>query len=322
MIGESGMRSTLRRVLLALLPPLVIDIIRCARRGTKAQQPMSPPPAGKTIAEDGGVATSSLPAGPPEWEMVPDTNAAWTAHAGWAHESIIATQLKKWPAFLQSVEGTRPLGQSHEAAADAPADYATHNTIMTFGYALARAAGDRHQISILDWGGGLGHYYVYARALMPALPLHYVVKDLPGLCAAGSSLLPNVKFVSDDGEALARSYDFVFASSSVHYTRDHYGLIDRLCASAGEWLMLTRMPFVERNDDFLVVQRPYLYGYITEYPGWFTNRTRMLDFISARGFDLERQFLVAELPNVPNAPEQAHYYGFLFRRSKFGGRSS
>jgi hypothetical protein len=91
MIGESGMRSTLRRVLLALLPPLVIDIIRCARRGTKAQQPMSPPPAGKTIAEDGGVATSSLPAGPPEWEMVPDTNAAWTAHAGWAHESNIAT---------------------------------------------------------------------------------------------------------------------------------------------------------------------------------------------------------------------------------------
>ena len=324
-LNESATRSTLRRILLALLPPLVVDIIRHARRRTKMQQAM-PPPAKQVapatpVVEDGSAA-SSLYAGAPEWEMVPDADAAWTAHAGWAHESIVASQLKKWPSFLKSVEGTRPLGQSHEAAADAPADYATHNTIMTFGYALARATGERQKISILDWGGGLGQYYVYSRALMPALPLEYVVKDLPGFCVAGESLLPAVKFVSDEGEALARSYDFVFASSSLHYTRDYYGLLGRLCASAGEWLMLTRMPFVERSDDFLVVQRPYIYGYLTEYPGWFTNRTRVLDFVSARGFDLERQFLVAELPNVPNAPEQAHYYGFLFRRSNFGGRSS
>ena len=119
--------------------------------------------------------------------------------------------------------GYAPLGQSHEGEADAPVDHATHNTILSFGYALARAAHDRRGLSILDWGGGLGHYYVYARALMPTL-LDYVVKDLPGLCAAGASLLPEVTFLSEENVALRRSYDFVFASSSLHYARDHYGL--------------------------------------------------------------------------------------------------
>jgi putative methyltransferase (TIGR04325 family) len=127
-------------------------------------------------------------------------------------------------------------------------------------------------------------------------------------------LLPEVVFVSDEQRALSRQYDFVFASSSVHYTRDRYGLLERLCSCAREWLMLTRMPFVERSAEFVVVQRPHRYGYMTEYPGWFMNRPRLLEFMRQQGFSLERQFLVAEQPNVPNAPEQAHYYGFLFRR--------
>src|SRR5262249_45304408 len=98
--------------------------------------------------------------------------------------------------------------------------------------------------------------------------------------------------------ALSQSYDLVFASSSVHYTRNPYALMERLCTCAREWLMLTRMPFVERSADFVVVQRPHRYGYMTEYPGWIMNRKRFLDFLRDHGFCLERQFLVAEQPHV------------------------
>jgi putative methyltransferase (TIGR04325 family) len=186
---------------------------------------------------------------------------------------------------------------------------------MSFGYVLGRVTAGRKRISVLDWGGGLGHYYVYARKLFPELLFDFTIKDLPGLCAAGARLLPDATFVDDERQALSRRYDFVFASSSFHYTRDHYSLLGRLCDSTAEWLMITRTPIVERNDDFLVVQRPHLYGYMTEYPGWFMNRSKLIDFMHRRSFSLERQFLVAEQPNVPNAPEQAHYYGFLFRRN-------
>ena len=78
--------------------------------------------------------------------------------------------------------------------------------------------------------------------------------------------------------------------------------------------MLTRLPIVEEHDDFVVIQRPHAYGYMTEYAGWFLNRRRLIDFVTGRGFVLDREFLVAERPHVPNAPEQAQYGGFLFRR--------
>jgi len=247
--------------------------------------------------------------------MVADTDDVWKAHDGWVHESILRTQLDKWPDFLRSVAGHRALGQSHEAAAGAAADYATHNTIMSFGYALGRVVGRREAVSVLDWGGGLGHYYVYARALFPDLKLEYVIKDFTGFCEAGRRLLPDAKYLSEESEALSRSYDFVFASSSLPYTRDLYGLLGRLCDSAADWLMITRTPMIEHHDDFVVVQRPYMYGYMTEYAGWFINRRRLVEFVTARGFRLEREFLVAEEPNVSNAPERAFVRGLLFRRT-------
>jgi putative methyltransferase (TIGR04325 family) len=301
----------LRRIALLLMPPIVVEAIRRLRRLKSIKQGPAPQPPAASPTSREPVADRSAS---PEWEMVPDTEEVWTAHEGWTHDSILKTQLSKWQDFLRSVEGPRALGQSHEASAGAELDYATHNTIMSFGYVLGRVAERRVAASVLDWGGGLGHYYVYARALFPGLKLDYVIKDLPGFCVAGERLLPDATYLSDEGRALARSYDLVFASSSLHYTRDYYGLLGRLCDSAAEWLMITRSPIVQRSDDFVVVQRPHMYGYMTEYPGWFVNRQRLLDFVFAHGLVLERQFLVAEEPNVPNAPERARYYGFLFRR--------
>jgi putative methyltransferase (TIGR04325 family) len=179
---------------------------------------------------------------------------------------------------------------------------------------IGRAAHGRNTLSVLDWGGGLGQYFVYARNLYPELTFDYVIKELPKACEVGRTLVPQVTFLADDEAALSRQYDLVWASSSVHYTRDRYGLLRRLCASAASSIMITRLPVVEQHDDFLVVQRPHRYGYMTEYPGWFMNKERFLSFMKERGFQLVREFLVAEQPYVPNAPETARYLGFLFQR--------
>ncbi len=289
------MHPRLKHIALQLLPPILATAIK---------RVLNRRPCGAETAD----AT-------PGWELVADRAELWTGCHGWSHASIVETQREKWADFLVSVEGARPLGQSHEAAAGSAAEVGAHNTIMTFGYALGRAAFARRRLSILDWGGGMGHYFVYARKLFPELELDYVIKDLPALCDAGRQLLPEAVFVSDEEQALARQYDLVFASSSLHYVRNCYGLLDRICACAARWLMITRMPFVETHDDFVVVQRPHMYGYMTEYPGWFLNRRRVTDFVRKRGFALDREFLVAECPDVPGAPEPGQYRGFLFRRT-------
>jgi putative methyltransferase (TIGR04325 family) len=286
--------ARINRFVAQFLPPIITDAIRRARR---RDSPSSP---------------SALP----EWEAVPDDDSVWTASAGWSHDSIAAVQRQKWPSLLAAMAPPKSFGRSHEADLAAPVSVSEHNIIMTFGYVLGRAATDRRSVQVLDWGGGMGHYHALARALRPDLHLNYTVKDLPGLCALGRELNPDCRYVEAESMALSRSYDLVFASSSIHYSRDVHGLVRQLCSAADPWLMITRQPVIERHDDFVVLQRAHAYGYLTEYPCWFLNRTRLVDTVRSQGLELEREFLLDHRPVVHGAPEQCRFAGFLFRRTK------
>jgi putative methyltransferase (TIGR04325 family) len=319
------MQGFLRRLAVRLLPPVVTDALRVLLARARAARPVSVPapsegPAESPLAEPLPPAATPAPPPPappppepPEWEIVADTDEVWASLRGWDDRSVAATQIEKWADFKASLTGPGVLGQSHEATR-AQLDLATHNTIVSFGYALARAGSGKKRMSILDWGGGIGHYFLYARALLPDVALDYTVKDLPTLCREGRLLLPEVAFVADDS-VLASTYDFVFASSSVHYERDPYAALTRLAAASRHWLFVTRTPILSGGDDLLVVQRPYAYGYMTEYAGWMMNRERLVGCLEKAGFALERQFLIGEQPYLPMLEEPPQYYGFLFRRT-------
>jgi putative methyltransferase (TIGR04325 family) len=275
----------LRQLAVQLLPPIATDAIRSMRRGHE------------TV----------------EWEYRRD---GWPegdpAIRGWNAESVLRTQLDRWPAFVASLQGTGPVGLSHEAANPGSGDYGTHNTIMSFAYVLARAGRSGTRVSMLDWGGGLGHYYLYGRALLPDVELDYHCRDLPLLVEGGRSILPHAVFHSTDETALSRQYDLVMASSSLQYSRDWRGTLAKLASVAGGYLYVTRQPFVAEGPSFVVVQRPSRHGYLTEYPGWFLDRDEFLDEARGLGLALVREFLIAEQPSVPKAPAQADYRGFLF----------
>jgi hypothetical protein len=70
---------------------------------------------------------------------------------------------------------------------------------------------------------------------------------------------------------------------------------------------------VHQSPSFVVVQRPYAYGYHTEYMGWFFNRQAFIQRISQEGMTFLREFLIAEKYPVPNAPEMGEARGFLFQ---------
>lgn len=237
----------------------------------------------------------------PEWEAAPATDAIWTTNAGWNHSSVVETEIKKWPELLRSIKAPKPFGLWREE-------------IMTFGYVLGRAAVNRNRLSVLDWGGGLGRFFLYARELHPEISFEYTIKDLPSLCAVGRALLPEVSFIPEEGFVLNRKYDLVLAASSLQYAREPYELLDNLCASSRRWFMILRTPFVEKHDDFVVLQRPHAHGYQTEYPGWFINRGRFIARIESRGFSLQREFPSGFEIFVPNAAEQCTVSGFLFKR--------
>jgi putative methyltransferase (TIGR04325 family) len=280
-----------KRIIIGLTPPLLLNALLSVRNRVRR-----------------GGSHNALP----DWEMVADDDQSWS---GWDHSSIAETQVAKWSSFMQGIVAPRPVGQPHEASALAVKTANEHNKFMTFAYAIGRVAAARpaQTVRILDWGGGIGHYASIAKQLYPEIGFDYVVKDLPALCEAGRQRQPAVTFLDRDEDVFRRRYDLVFASSSLQYSRDIWSVLKRLCAVT-EWLMITRTPFVKSSNDFVVVQRPYSFGYMTQYACWFLNEDKMLKFLELQGFQLEREFIVDENPYVSNAPEQGIYKGFLFRR--------
>jgi putative methyltransferase (TIGR04325 family) len=232
---------------------------------------------------------------------------------GWHDPSIVETQRGKWTGFQTLTSGVGPLGIAHEANHLSNEDLIAHNDIMAFAYALSLCVGGKDRISVLDWGGGLGHYYLLARALLPSVKFDYFCKDVPSLVAAGRQLLPEVHFLDDDDSCFSRRYDLVFASNSLQYSKDWSSILASLTRASVDYLFITRFPIVTTAPSFVVVQAPHSYGYQTEYQCWFVNRRAFLHAVGDLSLELQREFLTGIEIVVLGAPEPGLYRGFLFR---------
>jgi len=231
---------------------------------------------------------------------------------GWNERSVLDAYVRRWPAFVRAVDSPGPFRASPEARNSIQTELAHHNATMVFGYALACATRKRDSVSMLDWGGGIGHYLLIARALVPNLNIDYVCRDLPILADHGATLFPEVTFVADD-QCLERQYDFILASASLHYSSDWRATIAKLAGAAAGTVLLTRLPTVQSVPSYVFCQRPPDYG--TEYPGWCLNRSDLIAACAGVGLALLREFDLGFAPHIVGAPEQNTFAGFLFRAS-------
>ena len=173
---------------------------------------------------------------------------------GWNVSNVLDAYRAKWPVFTRRLLGTGSFDLSPEASIAAQPDLAFHNSVMTYAYVLTLAARLRPAISVLDWGGGLGHYYLISRALIPGLDLDYHCREVPVLAEYGRWLLPQAHFYVDE-RCLQRTYDLVLASTSLHYAQDWRGTLERLASSTAGYMFVTGLPMVERAESFVFVNR-------------------------------------------------------------------
>jgi putative methyltransferase (TIGR04325 family) len=241
----------------------------------------------------------------PEWAMVaPEWPAQDRRGVGWAHPSIVETQRQRWPEFRAAVAGTAPLVILHEG-----------DRVPTerFAYVVARAAIGHCEISVLDWGGGLGYHAVIARAAVPEARFHYTVHDLPGICDAGRELHPEVTFVSDAPALPGARHDLVVAINAAQYGADWPGRLAKLAAAAERFLFLDRLLLVRGAASFVIVQRPRRLGYHSEYLSWVFEEAALLAHLAAHGAVLDRAFAPGDAPTIAGAPAPVFSGGFLFR---------
>ena len=258
----------------------------------------------------------------PEWEFVPD---GWErarledqpCSRGWEVEEVAVTYAERWPAFQSAVSGSQPLGVIHELPLGAEMSnksLVAHNAALTLAYVLARTARATDSVSVLDWGGGLGHQQAIARGVLPEISFDWHVRELPAVCREGRRLSPLITFHESD-ECLQRSYDLVLASSSFQYAEDWRAHLRLLSGATRESLFITRVPLVDSQPSFVVLQRAQAYGYATEYLGWVFNRAELLDEAATVGLELVREFFLQEPMDVAGAPERPSHGAFLFKRS-------
>lgn len=248
-----------------------------------------------------------------EWEYVPD---GWDYPArGWDQKSVAIINEKQWNQVKNRFETTRIFGYSHESPSASPQfDLAYHNMIMIFGYVLARVSWKKDRISMLDWGGGLGQYYLIAKRLMPDIKIDYTCKETLEMCECAKKIHTTGVFTNSSNFVFNQKYDFILASSSLHYEKDWKKLINCLAQSTKGHLLVTYQPFVEKKPSFVFIQRPYQYGYQTEYLGWCLNKTEFLDEATKAGLGCIREFIIGYSPFIKGAPEQNQYKGFLFQK--------
>jgi putative methyltransferase (TIGR04325 family) len=251
---------------------------------------------------------------PREWEYIPEgwARSGDGAVKGWNVEAVAQAEASRWDDYVASLSGTGPLGTSGNETHHEDWDLANHNLWISNAYVLALAAGGRSRLSILDWGGNLGYFYLAARTVLPGVEVRYAVKEVPVLCEYGRRLNPDVVFHEDES-CLEQSYDLVVASGSFQYSVEWREDLEKLGRAAAPYLYVTRLPVVFSHPTFVVVQRAYSHGYDTEYLGWFFNRGELIEAASQAELPLVREFLVGPHPRVSGAPEQAEARGYLFR---------
>ncbi len=229
---------------------------------------------------------------------------------GWSVNCVVKAEIEKWDAFCRNLESNGPLGFSHEHTdMSVIRDRNFHNVHISYAYVLAMAARKKDHISVLDWGGSLGHYYQVGKAVLPGVKIDFHVKEVPLMAKAGKQLNPEVQWY-DDERCLERDYDLVMMTGSIPYIEDWANTLKRIANSAKEYLFLFRFPVVEYGPTFVAIQRIYESQMLHQ----LLNQSELLEVVKGTGMTLIREFVVGDHPYIKNAPEQCEIRGWLFKR--------
>ncbi|NEO52980.1 MAG: tetratricopeptide repeat protein [Okeania sp. SIO3B5] len=156
------------------------------------------------------------------WQTTDDRNK------GYDTQDRIDQLRKNWDSFLAKYKGTKPLGSPGETFSPTAPNYAEKNIFMTYAYILGLASRKKEKLSILDWGGSCGDYYLVSKALFPEVQFDYHIKELPLVCQAGREFLPEVSWYEDENKCFEGNYDLVLVSGSLQYSQNWQSILQKL----------------------------------------------------------------------------------------------
>jgi putative methyltransferase (TIGR04325 family) len=246
----------------------------------------------------------------PELSYAPagwDTALKKSDDIGWNSAQAVAIEKQRWESYCKALSGTGPIAFMHEHDNPTELRDGYHHRNITFAYVLALAALKKGRVSILDYGGSLGHNYYFAKAVLPDyIKIDFHCKEVPLMVKAGEQLNKQITWYSDDS-CLDRKYDLVIINGVLQYIKDWRHFLSRLVTCVEGHFFLGHLPLVNVAQGFVVLQRRY--G--TEMLYYQFNRNELLTLID---LCLVREFLTGIQLNIKNAPGQCELRSFLYRK--------
>jgi putative methyltransferase (TIGR04325 family) len=277
---------TSKQILKSVLPPVIWNLLK------SVQTRIMPSSDCLTYAPQGWA--TKLPNEP-------------TADNVWA--KYMARELQKHEGLIRRAQNAEPLLIDPKDYVNRPTAFASYMIYMTYAYVLTLAAHEKRALKVLDYGGGLGDYYWFGKAMLPGIELEYHCMELPAVVEEVRKVSPAVIWHTDDA-CLGQQYDMVMLNSSLQYIQDWQGLLRRAAAAVRIHLFLSRAPTVERVPGYVAVQRVGDASVLCQQH----NRADVLGTVQDAGLRLVREFLMGEHPWIRNAPEQPSVRGWLFQR--------
>lgn len=182
---------------------------------------------------------------------------------------------------------------------------------------LHAAFSSQHRLSVLDFGGALGSSFYQGKPFLEGIPnLTWAVVEQSHYVETGRREFsqPPVCFYVKAREAhAAHQPNLLLLSSVLPYLPDPWASLDELLALKIRFLVIDRLPLLEKERDRLTVQRVPPEIYPASYPAWFFGRSRLLSICSRHGYRELAEWPCADDWNPEG--DKARFVGLFLERA-------
>ncbi len=182
---------------------------------------------------------------------------------------------------------------------------------------LYTATASGNKLNLIDFGGSLGSSYFQNKNFLNKLEdFKWSIVEQKHFVKCGKEFFEDefLKFYETISECKKdRKPNTILLSSVLPYLPDPYTTLEEILSLDFEFIIVDRMPFFINNDlsDRLTIEHVPSEIYEADYPAWFFNEIKFLNFFKPK-YEVKEKFKGNDTQNLANA--DAQFKAFLLER--------
>lgn len=177
------------------------------------------------------------------------------------------------------------------------------------------AAQNDGKLSLMDFGGSLGSSYFQNQKFLKNLKkLSWSIVEQPIFVETGKKYFENeeLKFYENiDSCVKKEDPNLVLFSSVLQYLEFPYEVLKSVFSYSPEFIIVDIMPFLEKDNDRITIQKVSPKVYPASYPCWFLSKPKFLEFF------FPKYELIADFQShlsITLDEKSIVYEGFIFKK--------